>query len=412
MAKKIYILPILVLLFAISAEALAQITPTDSLGCSSSVRARQVSPSEAGYKETGALKAREDSVATAEVVDSVATESPFKRFLKKTKKLILQTVKDLDESDSIYIEPNHYDWTVMLQNTNFFQFVTFSATDPVLGKQSLSFSPRTASKIGPYIGWKWIFLGYTFGLTDPKGNGEMTELSLSIYTNKVGGDIIYLKNTKNFRIRRISGFPNVNNSELEGTNFDGLSTYTLSVNAYYVFNNKKFSYPAAYNQSTQQKRSAGSFLLGFRYDHQRFKFDYKAFPDKLIYDENGKSLIDEELMFDKITYSSYCINGGYAYNWVFSKNWLLAASLTPSIGIKLLKGEQLSSKTFVNGVKNFRFDLVGRAGIVRNNSRFFAGASFVTHFYNYRRKNFSISNSVNYLNIYAGVNFYPKKRYR
>ena len=354
-----------------------------------------------------------DSLVVADsVVGDSIKERPFKRFLKRTKKLVLQTVKNLDVSDSVYIEPNHYDWTVMLQNTNFFQLVGFSADDAATGKQTLSFSPRPSCKIGPYVGWKWIFLGYSIDVSRPKSAGKVTELSLSIYTNKVGGDILYLKNTNSFHIRRMSGFEDIDSRQFRGMDFNGLSTYTLSVNAYYVFNNKKFSYPAAYNQSTQQKRSAGSFLLGFRYDHQRMNFDYTQLPAEFIYDEEGNERVPDELKFKNLTYSSYCINGGYAYNWVFAKDWLLAASLTPAIGIKLLKGEHLTGQSFVNGVKHFSFDLVGRAGIVWNNSRLFAGASYVTHFYNYRRSHFSMTNSVNYLNIYVGINFYPKKQYR
>ena len=43
-----------------------------------------------------------------------------------------------------------------------------------------------------------------------------------------------------------------------------LQVKTLNVNAFYVFNYRRFSYPAAFSQSYIQRRSAGSFLLAIR----------------------------------------------------------------------------------------------------------------------------------------------------
>ena len=77
-----------------------------------------------------------------------------------------------------------------------------------------------------------------------------------------------------------------------------------------------------------------------------------------------------------------------------------------------MKGERLSGKEFWSNIKNFNFDFISRAGIVWNNTHWFAGASFVGHLYDYRRDRISLSNSINYFNVYAGFNFNRKKQYR
>lgn len=344
----------------------------------------------------------------AQVVDSVGVdtlnERPVKKFMKKAKKKMKEQVRDLDRADSLYIEPNHYDWTLMVQNTNFYQvFALIGRTDDGT-RQTIEFAQKPSYKVGPYIGWRWIFLGYTFDLSRLSHAANRTEASLSIYSKRLGGDIVFIKNSGDFTIRRTTGFDGVERKQFKGTSFSGMSTYTMSINAYYVFNHHHFSYPAAYNQSTVQKRSAGSGILGFRYDHQRLNFDHTQLPSTLI------DQLCDELQFSHISYRNYSICGGYAYNWVFARNWLFAVSLTPAIGIKKMSGEKLSGAEIANHFKNFNVDFVARAGLVWNTQKYFAGISLVSHLYDYRRDQLSIANSVNYLNTYVGFYFGDKKK--
>lgn len=337
--------------------------------------------------------------------DSLGSDSTqasrFRELLKKSGKKLKKKFSLFNSYDTAYIEPCHYDWTAMVQNTNFFQVVNITAKDAGLGRQGFEFAPKASCKIGPYIGWKWIFLGYTFDMSRPKRAGTMSEFSFSLYSNMIGGDIVYIKNSGNFNIRSTTGFEGIERKDFRGADFSGLSTRTLAVNAYYVFNHKHFSYPAAYNQSTQQKRNAGSFILGFRFDQQRVRFDYTQLPAPLL----QEGVMSDELKFSSLTYKNYCINVGYAYNWVFARNLLLGVSMTPSIGFKKVGGQKTSGQSVLNYVKNFNFDFIARAGLVWNTGRFFAGCSAIAHMYDYRRDHFSVANSLNYLNVYAGMYF-------
>ena len=63
-------------------------------------------------------------------------------------------------------------------------------------------------------------------------------------------------------------------------------------------------------------------------------------------------------------------------------------------------------------LKNFSFDCTSRFGLVWNNAHWFAGGSFISHLYAYRKNRLSLTNSVNFANIYVGFFFNRKKEYR
>ena len=309
--------------------------------------------------------------------------------IEKTEGIIY---KYLDQKDTLYITPNKYKLTLMAQYTNSYEYYRFS--QPTKG-QSITLMPESSDKIGFYVGWKWIFLGWAFDLNKNKAK---TDWSFSFYTAKIGVDVFYRKRSKGFRIKELKGFYNTAGEELKNYSrrFDGISVSQRGINVYYIFNNKHFSYPAAYSQTTNQIRSSGTFILGFNYSEQSFNIDTKKF------DVSIENALSPALKFDIVRYKDYSIN---SYNWVFSKNCLANISLTPAIGYKNTSFKLNSGKEFIN---NINFDFISRAAIVYNNTRYFIGASIVSHTYSYRRSNLSIVNGFGTLNIYAGINLFKK----
>lgn len=330
---------------------------------------------------------------------------------QKRPSFFARLIEAFTATDSNYIAPNYYNYAFMLQNTNFYQSYNLRAinteTDEV---QRISLSPATKFRVGPYFGWRWLFLGYTFDVARPSHVGKSSQFNLSLYSSRIGVDLVYVKNKANFHFNDISGFEGVNDNALRGTTFGGLDTYNLSINLYYVFNSRHFSYPAAYSQSTVQRKNAGSFLLGLRYDQSRCDFDYNALPPILT---------ENELAFDGFkgaayNHRNYSISFGYAYNFVPLRNVLISASVMPSLGYRLQKGEHFAfdHHSVWTNVKNFNIDFINRAAIVWNNGRLFCGGSIVNYLYNYRSGQFGVTNSLTYFNVYAGVNFLRRKEYR
>lgn len=305
--------------------------------------------------------------------------------------------KHLNKKDSIYITPNQYKLTLMVQYSNDYEYYRFASPD---NKQSITLSPDINNKLGFYVGWKWLFLGWSF---DIDNSVTKTDWNFSFYTSKVGIDFFYRKRSDGFKIRSLGGFKNEagNDLRISDNRFNGISVIQKGVNVYYIFNNKHFSYPAAYSQTTNQRRSCGTFILGFNYAEQSFNINNDKFSQDIL------AAMDPDFKISSVKYKDYSINLGYSYNWVFLKNCLANVSATPAIGYKNTSFKFGNGKDFI---KNINFDLIFRAAILYNNARFFAGASLVSHTYSYRKSNFSIVNGFGTVNVYTGIYLFRDKK--
>ena len=79
----------------------------------------------------------------------------------KAKRTVREVVREFDRTEDDYIEPPHFEMAVELRATRTFEdFILCS------NGQSIMFSPDQRIKVGPYFGWRWIFLGTTFDLKD------------------------------------------------------------------------------------------------------------------------------------------------------------------------------------------------------------------------------------------------------
>ena len=115
--------------------------------------------------------------------------------------------------------------------------------------------------------------------------------------------------------------------------WEPIKSRALMLDAYYLFNGKRFSYAAAYDQSVIQKRSAGSFMVGAMYYRNRVKY---------VHDFNAPFIF---MMgnIGKMEQSQLNIGGGYAYNWVPTKGLLVSAMAMPMLSV-------------VNHYKTWRYD--------------------------------------------------------
>ena len=356
-------------------------------------------------KQDSAVQAKKGILSSVtngvvELTDDVAT------VVRQTGRKIRKVGKEFNAIDTTYISPNLYNLTFMLEHSTWYEHYRLGNNDRQ-NSQQLNFSPTLGTKLGIYFGWRWIFLGYTFDVEDLFGNNEnkskKKEMSLNLYSSKFGVDLYYRKTGSDFKLRSYEGFhPNGRFKEMS---FDGLQSNIMGLNAYWIFNHKKFSYPAAYSQSTNQRRSAGSFMAGFSYSRHKISFDYTKLPEILF------NQLKPSLKFSHIKYSDYSFGFGYGYNWVFAKNWVSNLSLLPGIGYKKAKIDDQDFRS-ESWIKDINFDLITRAGIVYNNAKYFMGASLVLHTYDYRKPNLSVTNSFGTLRIYAGFNFWKKKEYR
>lgn len=157
------------------------------------------------------------------------------------------------------------------------------------------------------VGVSYLGLSLNLSINPAKMFGKYRdyELGFRSYGKRFGFDLAY-QDAHNFK-----GW-----QELDGVRQDFTISEemfhlrTLNVNGYYVFNHRRFSYPAAFSHSYIQCRSAGSFLLAASGQGQHGEVNAKT-PLKFKMTNIG-------------------IGAGYGYNYVPAREWLLHLSVLPT----------------------------------------------------------------------------------
>lgn len=96
----------------------------------------------------------------------------------------------------------------------------------------------------------------------------------------------------------------------------GVGTSELTLSGYIALNGSKYSYPAVYYGNYIQKKSAGSPIVYFWYDHIT---DYSLDPSVEV-DESMKNI------------RNFSVCGGYGYNWAFNEGKTLV-NASGSLGL-------------------------------------------------------------------------------
>ena len=227
----------------------------------------------------------------------------------------------------------------------------------IYSKADLSTKNKTTfSLAGNYRG-----IGAAIAINPAKWSGDYKdyELNLNYYGSRLSLDLSYQ------RSESLSGdiCGDRGDKRLET---DDATLKVLNLVGYYTFNHRRFSYPAAFTQSYIQRRSAGSWLVGISYQGGSIKTN----------DELKQRAPDAPEI--TIEFGHIGLGGGYGYNLVLGRKWLLHASLLPTAVV------YNRNKMIVNGenkeAQNIRFNVIfnERLAVVYNFSlRYFAGATLV-----------------------------------
>lgn len=391
-------------------DTVATVTVTDKVAIPHAV----AMPTDADSIATVAMP-----TATAEPLTTTTEPQPTpkkkKSFFGSIGNVVTKLIDWFSDCDTAYVEPQKYNLTAMLQNTNTYELYHIKSTSG----NEYSFTPEPKIKFGPYFGWRFLVLGYTVDFAHLNNGNKSTELDLSLYTAPLGFDVFYRKTGSIYKISnvRFAADHNVNTRPLQGISFDGINVSIMGFNVYYILNNRRFSYPAAFSQTTVQRRSCGSWLCGVGYTKHTLEMNWNKLYNIVAYklgEDVAKKNMDSQLIMTKIKYTDMSVSCGYGYNWVFARNWVAAGSLSLALGYKKTTGDNdKTTFSFTDfSVKNFNLDGVSRLGIVWNNMRWYAGASAIMHTYNYRKEKFATNSIFGSVNIYFGVNFNRKSQYK
>ena len=337
---------------------------------------------------------------------------------------LVRVIDAFDAIDTNYVERIGYNFTAMIQGTQNYEYYAIGTSDYA---SSLSFAQHPDFRIGPYFGWRWLFLGYTFDVTNFGQKSVKTgqKFEFSIYTSMLNLDLIWRKTGSDFYLRRATGLGDEAQT-LEGGDSRFIDANVIGANVYYNINHRRFSAPAVFSQSTIQRRSSGSWQVGLSITHHDIHYDYSALPRELF---GHTDVAGQFSSLERLKYTDYSITGGYAYNWAFSRGWCLGLSVTPAVGYKRTSAKTaiveagaedndvpLYDSRFRNKLDevfrrrgNVNYDVTGRLGIIYNTGVWFAGAFGVIHNFNYHGGDLRFSNTFGTVNVCVGF-YFQKKR--
>ena len=229
--------------------------------------------------------------------------------------------------DPAYIEVPDKPWRVILRYKENAVDVDYSQSVDIPAYNehadwNLNFEPPLASSIGFWVGYRGTGFSYSKSLTKNAGR----YYSISSTGAKYGF---------NFRLRRFK----TQDGHFTGKDYEnGQVTYELDedvtlaapvwirsvyINGYYVFNGRRYSQAAAYNQSVIQRRSAGSLLLGATW--YQSSFDYADIANAFF------MVIGHGISRIKVHQANLGL--GYGFNWVPLRGLVVNVMAMPTVSV-------------------------------------------------------------------------------
>lgn len=260
--------------------------------------------------------------------------SPVKTLKKVGALLDTLSVKGVDRN---YIDAPKEPWQIIVKGNINQSDLKMRATGDI-DIVSYKAEPRLKTEPSKYIGLWAGYRGYGLGYTINTGGDKGSYFTVGATGGSYGVNV------------RVHSFENNRPSFSFSTDFDDLinedidleeeeveledpiRVHTVIADAYYLFNGKRFSYAAAYDQSVIQKKSAGSIMAGAMFYYGKIDFATKNNAE-LIYLMRG---------LGKVKLWQGSVGAGYAYNWVPVKGLLVNAMAMPML-------------TLVNRIKVYAF---------------------------------------------------------
>lgn len=211
------------------------------------------------------------------------------------------------------------------------------------------------------FGANYLGIGVALAINPAKifGKHTSTEFNINKYGNNFGFDVVYMKNNS-YSGKMKFGEERYN---IERRTF---SNETMTLDGYYVFNGKKFSFPAAFSQTYKQIKSAGSLMLGASFNRS-----------KLINDSYDP---DAGYILRKINVNQFAVGVGYGYNWVPTRRWLIHCSAMPFFGVFRHNRVYLHDEKVKMPYRFPEMQVVGRVAAIYNVKKYFWGMTGVFNF--------------------------------
>ena len=178
-----------------------------------------------------------------------------------------------------------------------------------------------ANSVGFWVGYRGTGLSYSYSLNKNAGRyftfsstGAKYGLTFRLRRFNIREVTFSAKETENQQTK---------DYEKSGNMPSPVWIRSVYVNGYYVFNGRRYSQAAAYNQSVIQRRSAGSFLIGATW--YQSSFDYSDMSNYAF------MMIAQGIHRIKVHQAN--IGFGYGYNFVPFRGLVINAMTMPTLSV-------------------------------------------------------------------------------
>lgn len=281
-------------------------------------------------------------------------------------------------------------WKVRLVSDNWLDSYAMRLPQGV----NTTMSSDVYANIGAYIQYMAVSVGssYDVGKLFSKKEPSHKKYEFGFICALFNAELYYHENRGGTNIRKFGKF---NDGKRIKEHFPGVEMYTLGFDAYYFFNNKKYSQGAAYNFAKYQLKSQGSFMLGLSITNQRLNIDFSRLPANL-----KSYLPDADILNYYFHYNSYAVLFGYGYNWVLAPKLLFNATVMPSIGFSHYYEDSLEGDKYLASL-----NISGRISLTYNLGNYFFGLFGKMNGHWYKSAKYSLFSSIENFSAYIGLRF-------
>jgi hypothetical protein len=293
-----------------------------------------------------------------------------------------------------------------LNNQFILRFYTlFKANNVNVSKSdnTLRYRPNGTFSIGVGFNYKFLGLGFSYGIpttkssNENKGKTQRIDLQLSLVSKAFGGEAFlqayrgyYISNPGDFMEWNVEKFPQL----------PDMQVVTLGINAFYLVNNKKYSYRAAFVGNQVQNKSAGSISAGLFGTFDQVRTDNGFIPPDL------RDSVSEDFDLKSFEALTIGVSAGYMYTFVLKKGVFISLAAVPGLGYRGYKVVSIYGEEKTDN--KLAFHLLGRIAIGYIRSRYFLNFNTLFNVRNYNYDSYEISLSTEQLRLTFGIRFETK----
>ena len=292
-------------------------------------------------------------------LSEIHAEGRFKRFLTKTDSILTARYYRMPYDTNYVVRPESR-LTLKLRGNLTGNSVRAKGTvHDRYFKSHLSTDHKATISIA--AAYRGLALAYSINPSKLKGLYKDFELNINYYASRFCIDASYQRSSS------LSGDMTISDRTIH-LGHDEVDMKVFNITGYYIFNHRHYSVSAAYNQSYIQRRSAGSWLAGFSYQGGNIKTSDKRKEQK----PNDPDV--------RIYAGHLGIGGGYGYNLVLGKKWLLNLTLLPTFVVYNRNKLCINDESRHAGRMKFNMLFNERAAVIYNFSpRYFLGMTAIAN---------------------------------